>query len=92
MTRLIALATEESVLLSVKLMWSSVSSVTSTTGSRGAAIGSRRDASTPCALSGPLYHPFSGAAATGGGDARVREGGVGREPRAPGRISVLDYS
>ena len=59
MTRLIALATEESVLLSVKLMWSSVSSVTSTTGSRGAAIGSRRDASAPCAFpSGPLYHPF----------------------------------
>ena len=57
MTRLIALATEESVLLSVKLMWSSVSSVTSTTGSRGAAIGSRRDASAPWA-SGPLYHPF----------------------------------
>ena len=60
MTRLMALATEESVLLSVKLMWSSVSSVTSTTGSRGAAIGSRRDASAPClrfAL-GPLYHPF----------------------------------
>ena len=54
-----ALATEESVLLSVKLMWSSVSSVTSTTGSRGAAIGSRRDASAPSALSsGPLYHPF----------------------------------
>ena len=49
MTRLMALATEESVLLSVKLMWSSVSSVTSTTGSRGAAIGSRRDA----ALSAP---------------------------------------
>ena len=44
MTRLMALATEESVLLSVKLMWSSVSSVTSTTGSRGADIGSRRDA------------------------------------------------
>ena len=58
MTRLMALATEESVLLSVKLMWSSVSSVTSTTGSRGAAIGSRRDASAPCAASGPLYHPF----------------------------------
>ena len=42
MTRLMALATEESVLLSVKLMWSSVSSVTSTTGSRGAAIGAPR--------------------------------------------------
>ena len=58
MTRLMALATEESVLLSVKLMWSSVSSVTSTTGSRGAAIGSRRDASAPAPFSGPLYHPF----------------------------------
>ena len=59
MTRLMALATEESVLLSVKLMWSSVSSVTSTTGSRGAAIGSRRVRSAPCACaSGPLYHPF----------------------------------
>ena len=65
MTRLIALATEESVLLSVKLMWSSVSSVTSTTGSRGAAIGSRRVRSAPLRTSGPLYHPF-GAAATGG--------------------------
>jgi len=40
MTRLNALATEESVLLSVRQMVSSVSSVTSTTGSRGADIGS----------------------------------------------------
>ena len=51
MTRLIALATEESVLLSVKLMWSSVSSVTSTTGRRGADIGCRRDAAA-CAAPG----------------------------------------
>ena len=76
MTRLIALATEESVLLSVKLMWSSVSSVTSTTGSRGAAIGSRRDASsdsTALGLAlGSAVPPLSGAAATGGGKPRVK--------------------
>ena len=72
MTRLMALATEESVLLSVKLMWSSVSSVTSTTGSRGAAIGSRRVRSAPLRCgSGPLYHPFRERQQPGGANPRV---------------------
>ena len=66
MTRLIALATEESVLLSVKLMWSSVSSVTSTTGSRGAAIGYRRDASSALRPLGSAVPPLFGSGSNRG--------------------------